>query len=148
MASFGIIFFFAATGLTLNHADWFANQQHTVQSRGTVDRNAFSKKIDKLDVVEHLRNAHGLRGAVKDFRVEDSDLSVSFKGPGYSADVLIERATGSSRTNRNADGPTLQFSMTFIKDEIRVKAGLGSIDASAVLTALVSLTGLLLIFFL
>ena len=28
------------------------------------------------------------------FRIEDTDCSVAFKGPGYSADVLIVRATG------------------------------------------------------
>jgi uncharacterized protein len=29
MASFGILFFFAITGLTLNHVEWFTRQQHT-----------------------------------------------------------------------------------------------------------------------
>ncbi len=29
MASFGVLFFFAVTGLTLNHAEWFNNQQRT-----------------------------------------------------------------------------------------------------------------------
>ena len=31
MASFGILFVFAITGLTLNHVEWLANQQRTVQ---------------------------------------------------------------------------------------------------------------------
>jgi len=38
IASFGILFFFAVTGLTLNHNEWFANQQHSRQIRGTLDR--------------------------------------------------------------------------------------------------------------
>ena len=29
MASFAVVLFFAVTGLTLNHQDWFANQQVT-----------------------------------------------------------------------------------------------------------------------
>ena len=147
MASFGVIFFFAATGLTLNHADWFASQQHTVQSRGTVDRKYLGKEFDKLEVVEHLRNAHGLRGAVKDFRVEDSDLSVSFKGPGYSADVLIERATGRYELTETRMG------LFAVLNDLHKGRDTGNgwawlIDLSAVLTAMVSLTGLLLIFFL
>ncbi|NBW90557.1 MAG: hypothetical protein EBR51_11785 [Gammaproteobacteria bacterium] len=37
MASFGILFFFAVTGLTLNHADWFfSDQAATTKSKGTV----------------------------------------------------------------------------------------------------------------
>src|ERR1700712_797345 len=77
MASFGILFFFAVTGLTLNHAEWFAKQQHTIQVRGTIDRKYLTKEVSKLDVVEYLRNTHGIHGAMKDFRVEDTDCSVA-----------------------------------------------------------------------
>src|SRR3954464_604727 len=69
MASFGILFFFAVTGLTLNHADWFAGQQRTIQVRGAMDRKYLAKEVAKLDIVEQLRNAHGIHGALKDFRV-------------------------------------------------------------------------------
>ena len=31
MVSFGVLFFFAVTGLTLNHTDWFSQAQKTVQ---------------------------------------------------------------------------------------------------------------------
>ena len=34
MASFAIVFFFAVTGLTLNHTEWFADQQRTAQRTG------------------------------------------------------------------------------------------------------------------
>jgi len=37
MASFAILLFFAATGFTLNHQDWFTRQQRTVQSHGALD---------------------------------------------------------------------------------------------------------------
>jgi hypothetical protein len=59
-----------------------------------VDRKFLDKDVAKLGVVERLRSAHGIHGAVNDFRVEDSGCSVSFKGPGYAADVFIDRATG------------------------------------------------------
>ncbi len=32
---------------------------------------------------------------MSDFRVDDTQCSVSLKGPGYTADVFIDRATGS-----------------------------------------------------
>ncbi len=37
MVSFGIVFFFAITGLTLNHAEWFAGQQKALQVEGSVE---------------------------------------------------------------------------------------------------------------
>src|SRR5579862_6838483 len=60
MASFGILFFFAVTGLTLNHADWFSKQQQTIQSRGTVNHKFLGSDVGKLEIVEQLRNERGL----------------------------------------------------------------------------------------
>ena len=48
----------------------------------------------KLEVVEDLRKAHGIRGALTDFRVDDAECMVTFKGPGYAADAFIDRDSG------------------------------------------------------
>lgn len=146
MASFGIIFFFAVTGLTLNHAEWFANQQKTVQVRGMIDRK-FLTPAAKLALIEHLRLAHGIRGAVNDFRLEDSDCSISFKGPGYAADILIDRATGRYELTETRMG-WIAVLNDLHKGRDSGKAWSRLIDASAVLMTVVSITGLLLIFFL
>jgi hypothetical protein len=147
MASFGILFFFAVTGLTLNHAEWFTKQQHTVQNRGTMDRKYLGKDLAKLEIVEHLRTTHGIRGAVKDVHVEDTDCSIAFKGPGYSADVLIDRATGRYELTETRMG-LFAVMNDLHKGRDTGKAWAVIIDLSAVLMTLVSLTGLLLIFFL
>ena len=146
MASFGILFFFAVTGFTLNHADWFAKQQHTVTVRGAMDPKYLGKDVAKLDVVEHLRNTHGIHGAVADFRVEDSDSSVSFKGPGYAADILIDRASGRYEMTETRMGFFAVIN-DLHKGRDSGKAWALIIDISAVLMTLVSLTGLLLILF-
>src|ERR1700722_18278976 len=39
MISFAIVFFFAVTGLTLNHADKFGDQLHSVQEKGKMSLN-------------------------------------------------------------------------------------------------------------
>lgn len=147
MASFGILFFFAITGLTLNHVDWFSRQQHTIQVRGTIDRKHLSKEVAKLEVVEQLRNAHGIHGALKDFRVEDADCSIAFKGPGYAADVIVDRASGRYELTETRMG------FVAVLNDLHKGRDTGTgwawvIDVSAVLMTLVSLTGLLLIFFL
>jgi hypothetical protein len=147
MVSFGIVFFFAATGLTLNHGDWFTHQQRTVQFHGTLNPKYLAKDVSKLEVVEQLRNVHGVHGSVKDFRVEDTDCSVAFKGPGYAADVLIQRATGSYELTETRMG------LVAILNDLHKGRDSGTawgvvIDVSAILMTLVSFTGLLLIFFL
>jgi hypothetical protein len=147
MASFGILFFFAVTGLTLNHAEWFTKQQHTIQIRGSMDRKYVAKEVAKLELVEQLRNAYGIHGAVTDFRVEDADCSVTFKGPGYSADVLIDRATGRYELTEAKMGFFAVLN-DLHKGRDTGKAWAWVIDLSAVLMTLVSFTGLMLIFFL
>jgi hypothetical protein len=147
MASFGILFFFAVTGLTLNHAEWFASQQHTTQLRGAMDPKFLGKDVAKLEIVEHLRTAHGIHGAVNDFRIEDRDCSIAFKGPGYSADVLIDRSTGRYELTETRMGFFAVIN-DLHKGRDSGKAWSVVIDISAVLMTLVSLTGMLLIFFL
>jgi hypothetical protein len=147
MASFAILFFFAVTGLTLNHAEWFAKQQHTSQINGTIDAKLVEKDVAKLEVVEYLRNTRGLHGAVKDFQVEDGDCSIAFKGPGYSADVFIDRASGRFEITETHMGFFAVLN-DLHKGRDSGKGWSVVIDAAAVLMTLVSLTGLLLIFFL
>ena len=50
--------------------------------------------VDKLEVVEYLRARHKISGAMAEFRVDDRQASVSFKGPGYTAAVFIDRDSG------------------------------------------------------
>ena len=53
-----------------------------------------SKDVDKLQIVEHLRRDHGIHADLSDFRVDDAQCAVSFKGPGYTADTFIDRDSG------------------------------------------------------
>jgi uncharacterized protein len=147
MASFAILFFFAVTGLTLNHVDWFTKQLRTIQIRGNMDVKYLGKDVAKLEIVEHLRNTHGIHGAVKDFRAEDRDVSVAFKGPGYSADIFIDRASGRYELTENRMGFFAVIN-DLHKGRDSGKAWAWIIDISAVLMTVVSLSGLLLIFFL
>src|SRR3954462_610831 len=97
MTSFVIVFFFAVPGWTLNHAERFSGHEQTRKMTGTVDSrwtNSGAADVARLEIVEALRQAHHVTGAVSDFRAEEDEVTVTFKGPGYSADALIERKTG------------------------------------------------------
>ncbi len=147
MASFGVLLFFAATGLTLNHADWFAGAQTTRQLKGKLNTAWLQGNVAKLEVVEYLRRTHQLSGALSDFRVDDAQCSVSFKGPAYTADLFLDRATGSYDLTETRMGlGALLNDLHKGRDTGRAWSWL--IDVSAVLMTLVSLSGLILIFYL
>jgi hypothetical protein len=150
MTSFAVVFFFAATGLTLNHAEWFADQQRTFRATGTIDvswmKTPEAPGVAKLETVEFLRRTHGIGGALADFRVEDTECAVTFKGPGYRAEVFIDRQTG------RYDLTESRLGFAAILNDLHKGRDTGPgwsivIDVSAALLAFIALTGLLLIYF-
>jgi hypothetical protein len=151
MISFAIVFFFAATGLTLNHADKFIGQSHTAQEKGSMNQAWVNEtdtlKIARLDIVEFLRNKHKIRASLSDFRIDDSQIGVSFKGPGYAADVFIDRKSGNYDISQTSAG-FIGIINDLHKGRDTGHAWSIFIDISAILLALVSLTGFLLLLFL
>lgn len=104
MFSFAVLLFFAVTGLTLNHQSWFEGQERTTEFRGTVDRKWLAGDVSKLEIVEYLRQKHRITGALHDFRVDDTQCSVSFKGAGLCRRCFHRPANGLVRNERNAPG--------------------------------------------
>lgn len=151
MVSFGLLFFFAITGLTLNHADRFfqgeaARDVHRGQLPAAWLPAGDGSRIAKLEIAEHLRRTHGVKGLVSEFRIEDAQLSIGFKGPGYSADALVDRATGKYEVTE------LRMGFVAVINDLHKGRDTGSgwslvVDISAVLMVLVSLTGMVLIYF-
>ena len=151
MLSFAIVFFFAVTGLTLNHADKFGDQLTSVREKGRLDSGWVNAKdtaqVAKLRIVEYLRDAHHIHAALSDFRIDDDQIGVSFKGPGYEADAFITRPTGKYELTETSAG------FVGLINDLHKGRDTGHgwsvfIDVSAILLTLVSLTGLMLILFL
>ena len=151
MFSFAVLLFFAVTGLTLNHPDWFAAQQSTQEVKGTVNKAWIAvtdtAKIPKLEIVEFFRNKYSVKGSVSEFRIDDREYSVSFKGPGYSADVFIEREDASFTLT------VIRSGFVAVMNDLHKGRDSGTkwawlIDVSAVLMVVVSLSGIVLICFL
>jgi hypothetical protein len=108
--------------------------------------NTGAADVRKSEIVGLLRRRHGVGGAVSEFRVEDQQCSVSFKGPGYSADVTIDRQTG------KYDLTESRLGLVAILNDLHKGRDTGRtwavvIDVAAGLLALISLTGLVLIYF-
>lgn len=151
MICFLIVLFFAVTGLTLNHTEWFDGKQEEKKFAGTVPvdwvNNADTSKIKKLEIVEFFRNKYNIQGYVSDFYIDDEQCSVSFKGPGYSADAFINRKDGSMQMTE------LHLGVFAVLNDLHKGRDSGKgwswlIDISAVFLTLVSLTGLLMLLFL
>jgi len=152
MVSFAIVLFFAVTGLTLNHPSWFGGDKQVEQkAKGTLNvkwvNNPDTNKIAKLEIVELMRNKHHVKGAVSEFRIDDSEVTVSFKGPAYSADAFIDREKGSYELSE------IKMGIVAVMNDLHKGRDSGAgwswvIDISAIFLTLVSLTGLILMLFL
>ena len=169
MFGFAVLLLFSVTGFTLNHAGWFfrsGEQRRELQGQMNIDwlgtdNQATSIKppasetaaqadpapsIAKLEMVEHLRKQHGVRGAVAQFQADEAECLVSFKGPGYTADFFIDRQTGKYEGSESHRG-----AVAVLNDLHKGRdTGLGwsiLIDVSAILLTLVGATGLVLLFF-
>jgi hypothetical protein len=145
MGSLALVLFFAITGITLNHQEWFAKQQVTAERHGVMD-TAPLKMVDKLQVVEYLRSVAGLRGAVADFRIDDAQCEVAFKAPGYEASAVIDRATG------RFDVTETRMGLAAVINDLHTGRDTGTawkivIDIAAGLLVFISLTGLVLLYF-
>jgi uncharacterized protein len=151
MLSFGLVFFFALTGLTLNHADKFGDQTHTKQDSGKLEirwvKTPDTLKIARLDIVEYFRNKYAIRAALSDFRIDDAQIGVSFKGPGFAADAFINRDNGAYELTRTSAG------FVGVINDLHKGRDTGPvwsavIDVAAILLTLVSLTGMVLLLYL
>lgn len=151
MVSFSILFFFAATGITLNHQDKMNGEPKVTRFSGHVDAASVAaslgKQIDQNKVVAQLLAAQRIKGHLSDFRVDDDMVTVSFKGPGYTADTFIDRKTAAY------DLTETRMGLVAIINDLHKGRDSGTawawlIDLSAGLMMLVSITGVTLIFFL
>ena len=105
LSMFGLaaVLFFSVTGITLNHPDWvFGQVERSREAEGDVDVKWIAPRRSPAPInsVPRSRNwkssntcgrRTAIRGALAEFRVDDNECMVSFKGPGYSADAFIDR---------------------------------------------------------
>jgi hypothetical protein len=165
MFSLAAILFFSVTGITLNHPDWFfEGAESRLEAEGQLNREWLNPKIPvpspsatdlqgelnhvaKLEVVEHLRKVHRVRGALTEFKADDRECVVMFKGPGYTADAIIDRATGHYSLAQSFHG-FIAIVNDLHKGRDTGRAWSVIIDLAAVLMMIVSLTGLGLLFYL
>jgi len=169
LSMFGLaaVLFFSVTGLTLNHPDWFPalgervtdtegtirpDWLHRAEAAGTGSSESReeanpSGRVAKLEIVEYLRAKHSIHGALAEFRVDDQECVVTFKGPAYAADAFIDVASGDYRITQTYHG------LIALLNDLHKGRDSGPvwstvIDVSAIVTTFISFTGLILLFYL
>lgn len=163
MFGLAVVLFFSVTGLTLNHPNWFFSQaERSIQGEADIEPKwlhveaatptsaspgDLSHEVARLEVVEYLRKTHAIRGALAEFRVDERECMVSFKGPGYAADAFIDRESGHYNVTQTYHG------FIAVINDLHKGRDTGPvwsvlIDGSAVLLTVISLTGLVLLFYL
>jgi hypothetical protein len=147
MLGFTSLLFFAVTGFTLNHVEWLEAAESVSESQGQLAPNLLRPEVDKLAVVELLRQRHRLTGAVHDFVVDDAQCVIVFKEPGRAADVNIEREAGTYTLAETKRG------LVAILDDLHKGRDSGAvwswfIDISAGVLAIAGATGLWLLLYL
>ncbi len=148
MISFATLLFFAATGLTLNHPTWFGADEVVIRDEdGSFPTSELADEVNKLAIAEQLRDKHRLKGKVVEFEVSDFDCMVTFKSPGYVADIFIDRETGKYSLSETSSG-TIAIMNDLHKGRDSGPGWSSVIDISAIFMVLVSVTGLALLLFL
>jgi hypothetical protein len=140
MAGFVLVLLFAVTGLTLNHDDFGLSEPQTSTSALMVPRELLDR-ADKDAVGAYLRRTLGLQSPAMKFRADDDEIEVTFTAPAERTQVMIRRADGTARVERESRGWLAKL------DDLH--KGLDSgiawrwvIDITAVLLMLSSLTGI------
>lgn len=89
-----VMLLFGITGFTINHEDWFgATVPRRVEHQGEVPVALLAPQ-EELRLVEHLRNAFAVRGAMTSFTVFPEEVTVAFKEPAQTWEFSIDRGTG------------------------------------------------------
>ncbi|MEM1447667.1 MAG: PepSY-associated TM helix domain-containing protein [Planctomycetota bacterium] len=151
LVGFGALVFFSVTGLTLNHAEFFESGEPVERAlSGEVDVDWVAPErgddVARLEVVEALRRQYGARGHVAEFSVDDAELFVLFETAGYSADVVVDRSTGSF------DGVEAREGFWIVVNDLHKGRSTGAwwsvlIDVSAIVLTVSGLTGLWLLWY-
>lgn len=150
MIAFLVVLFFGVTGITLNHPTWtFGDEVDASQVTGTlpVDTTLDDGSVNFLAVSEYVRQTYDVGGHIDSFEVTNGQGSIAYKRAGYAADLLFDVSSGSFELNVEQQGW-----VAVLNDLHKGRDTGGSwrwvIDLSAGFLVVVSLTGLLMQFFL
>lgn len=150
MTALVVVLFFGITGITLNHPTWtFGDEAQTTETSGVLPFSPTldDGSVDFLSVSEFVRAEYGVAGGVDSFDVVNGVGSIAYKNAGYAADLFFDVETGAFDLSVEQQG------WVAVMNDLHKGRDTGTswkwlIDVSAGFLVLVSLTGLVMQFFL
>lgn len=149
MVSLALVLFFGVTGITLNHPSWTFGTNGSQESvAGTLPSDFETNgAVDFLAISQYMNETHGVRGDATDYTADATQGSMSFKGPGYAADLFFDVTTGTYDLKVDQQG------LLAVMNDLHKGRNTGdswswTIDAAGGLLVAVAVTGLGLQFFL
>lgn len=149
------VLFFAGTGILLNHPSWtFGSETVTETIQGTfpfstdlVGDDGVVQGVDFLSISEYVRSEHAVIGEVDFFGTTANQGSIAYRNPGYSADLFFDLDDASYELRVEQQGWVAAVS------DLHQGSETGSawrllIDITAGFLVLISVTGLVMQFFL
>lgn len=155
MIALVVVLFFAATGLSMNHPEWtFGTDTTTETIEGTfpfpttmLADDGVATSVDYLSISEYLRSNHDVSGTVDSFGATNGRATILYRNPGYSADVGVDLDAGTFDLTVTQEG-WVSVMNDMHKGQDTGDAWRWVIDVTAVFLVVISLTGLIMQFFL
>ena len=145
--AFIILLFFAATGLLLNHPEWFKSDQQEQSFKLTLPSTLLHSIQDQENpsqpILDYVRQQHGLIGRYKSSEVLDGEVMIRLESPAGSTDVWVLLDNGETEiTSKPASSVSLLNDLNRGKNVGTAWSWL--IDISAIIILLLSLAGYIL----
>jgi len=97
MLALVLMLFFGLSGITLNHPGWtFGYHAPTEALTGQLTDRwlAPDGSPDLLRISEFIRSEHHVTGRVEDFGTDATSAYITYRGPGYAADLSFDPSSG------------------------------------------------------
>ncbi|HSI37297.1 MAG: PepSY-associated TM helix domain-containing protein [Phycisphaerae bacterium] len=145
MLALAAMLFFAVTGFTAHHEDWFGatDAKEGGAVTGTVPAELLASGSD-LALIDYVRKTYGAAGSGINFNEQADDITIAYKRPGAEWTATIRKPGGEMTLTKNQWN-----AVAVINDLHRGRNGTGPawgwvIDVSAGLIVLACATGVVL----
>jgi hypothetical protein len=143
MALLSLMIFFSITGITLNHPQWFAEQEAEVKEVELIIAQNLLSLESQGSLIDFLVTERFIKGNKLSIEREDEELFISDKGPGRYLSLTIDLVSGEAFIEAT------DYGYWALLNDLHKGRNSGDfwrfiIDLSAALMILFSLTGFIL----
>ena len=138
-----VMLLFGVTGFTINHEEWFGATTPVVRESSGQTAPELIAKGDALRIVEQLRSAFHIHGAMTDYDDAPDHLTIAFKEPGQMWEVEIAKPDGKTKVHAEAFNFTARLN-NLHRGRYAGQAWSWVIDLSALFIVLACATGIVL----